>query len=67
MRQEQLGRKGSAERRVVFIAPYAPSIVSFRGALIRDLKAHSAEVFVLAPDYTPQIRAAVQELGAVPL
>jgi glycosyltransferase involved in cell wall biosynthesis len=51
---------------VALISPYAPSIVSFRGALIRDLIAHGAEVFVLAPDYTPEIREAVAELGAVP-
>jgi glycosyltransferase involved in cell wall biosynthesis len=53
--------------RVVLISPYAPSIVSFRGALIRDLVSHGAEVFVLAPDYTPEIRAAVAELGAIPI
>jgi glycosyltransferase involved in cell wall biosynthesis len=51
----------------VLISPYAPSIVSFRGALIRDLRAHGAEVFVLAPDYTPEIREAVAALGATPL
>jgi glycosyltransferase involved in cell wall biosynthesis len=54
-------------QRVVLISPYAPSIVSFRGALIRDLVSHGAEVFVLAPDYTPEMRAAVAELGATPL
>jgi|FaiFalDrversion2_1042247.scaffolds.fasta_scaffold04600_3 glycosyltransferase involved in cell wall biosynthesis len=53
--------------RVALISPYAPSIVSFRGALIRDLVSHGAEVFVLAPDYTPEIRAAVAELGAIPI
>jgi glycosyltransferase involved in cell wall biosynthesis len=51
----------------VLISPYAPTILSFRGALIRDLVAHGAQLFVLAPDYTPEIRAAVTELGATPI
>ncbi|MDW8107247.1 MAG: glycosyltransferase family 4 protein [Armatimonadota bacterium] len=54
-------------KRVVFIAPYAPSIVSFRGALIRELVQRGHIVYVLAPDYTPAIRAAVQQLDAVPI
>ncbi|MCS7065509.1 MAG: glycosyltransferase family 4 protein [Fimbriimonadales bacterium] len=56
-----------AGRRVVFITNYAPSVVNFRGALIRDLRAHEAEVLVLAPDYTPEIREAVATLGATPI
>jgi len=54
-------------QQVVLISHYAPTIVSFRGALIRDLVAHGAQVFALAPDYTPEIRAAVTELGATPI
>lgn len=52
---------------VVFISPYAASIVGFRGALIRDLIQAGAEVVVLAPDYTPEIRTAVAQLGATPM
>jgi hypothetical protein len=50
--------------RVAIISHHAPTIVSFRGALIRSLVQRGAEVWVLAPDYTPEIRAAVAELGA---
>jgi len=50
--------------RVAIISNHAPTIVSFRGALIRSLVQRGAEVWVLAPDYTPEIRAAVAELGA---
>ena len=53
--------------KIALISPYAASIVSFRGALIRDLKQAGAEIYVLAPDYTPVIRSAVAELGATPL
>ncbi|GIV04870.1 MAG: hypothetical protein KatS3mg016_0445 [Fimbriimonadales bacterium] len=60
-------KKTHVIKRVALISPYAPSIVSFRGALIRDLIAHGAEVFVLAPDYTPEIRQAVATLGATPI
>jgi hypothetical protein len=35
-------RSGQALPRIVIIAPYAPSIVSFRGALIRALVEHGA-------------------------
>jgi glycosyltransferase involved in cell wall biosynthesis len=52
---------------VVLISPYAPSIIRFRGALIRDLIAHGSEVFVLAPDYTTEIRQSVEALGATPV
>ncbi|MCL6533554.1 MAG: glycosyltransferase family 4 protein [Armatimonadetes bacterium] len=54
-------------KRVALISPYAQTIISFRGALIGDLIAHGAEVFVLAPDYTPEIREAVVQLGATPV
>lgn len=56
----------SPPQRVALISPYAPSIVSFRGALIRDLIQAGAEVVALAPDYTTEIRTAVANLGAVP-
>ncbi len=53
--------------RVALISPYAQTIISFRGALIRELAAHGAQVSVLAPDYTPEIREAVAQLGATPI
>ena len=54
-------------KRIVFISPYAGSIVSFRGPLIKELIDLKAEVYVLAPDYSPEIRKAVEELGAKPV
>jgi glycosyltransferase involved in cell wall biosynthesis len=57
-------RSGQALPRIVIIAPYAPSIVSFRGVLIRALVERGAAVWVLAPDYTSEIREAVKGLGA---
>jgi glycosyltransferase involved in cell wall biosynthesis len=60
-------RSGQALPRIVIIAPYAPSIVSFRGVLIRALVEHGALVWVLAPDYTSAIKEAVHALGAHPI
>ena len=56
-----------SEHHVAIISPYARTIVSFRGALIRELIDNGCRVSVLAPDYTPQIRAEVAQLGAVPV
>lgn len=52
---------------MVIVSPYAPSIVSFRGALIRDLLRCGCSVHVLAPDYDTETRAAVAALGATPV
>jgi glycosyltransferase involved in cell wall biosynthesis len=60
-------RSGHASPRIVIIAPYAPSIVSFRGALIRALVERGSLVWVLAPDYTSAIKEAVYALGAHPI
>ena len=60
-------RSGQAWPRIVIIAPYAPSIASFRGALIRALVEQGSVVWVLAPDYTPDIKDAVGRLGAYPV
>ncbi|CUU11125.1 Glycosyltransferase involved in cell wall bisynthesis [Armatimonadetes bacterium GBS] len=54
-------------QRVSILSPYAPSIVSFRGPLIREMVRCGVEVYVLAPDYTPEIREAVAQLGALPV
>jgi glycosyltransferase involved in cell wall biosynthesis len=53
--------------RVVLIAHYAPSILNFRGALIRALVRNGADVFALAPDYTHELKDAVWQLGAYPV
>ena len=54
-------------KHVAIISPYAPSIVSFRGALIRDILRHGCSVHVLAPDYDAETRAALAALGATPV
>jgi glycosyltransferase involved in cell wall biosynthesis len=51
--------------RVAIISHHAPTIVSFRGALIRSLVQRGAEVWVLAPDYTPEIKKSVCALGVM--
>ena len=53
--------------RLALVAPYAPSIVSFRGALIHTLVQNGAQVWVFAPDYTPAIREQIRLLGAIPI
>lgn len=53
--------------RVAVISPYAGTIASFRGPLIRELIERGARVWVLAPDYSPQTRVDVQNLGAIPV
>lgn len=55
------------KKRVALISPYAPTIVAFRGALIRELVRRGHAAYVLAPDYTPETRTAVQKLGATPI
>jgi glycosyltransferase involved in cell wall biosynthesis len=59
--------KESIEHHVAIISPYARTIVSFRGSLIRELVDCGCRVSVLAPDFTPQIRAEVAQLGAAPV
>jgi glycosyltransferase involved in cell wall biosynthesis len=53
--------------RVVIISPYARSLISFRGKLIEAIRQQNCEVYVLAPDYTPTIRAQIRDLGAIPV
>jgi len=48
---------------LIILSPYAQSIVSFRGALIRALIERNIKVSILAPDYTPELRKSVERLG----
>lgn len=48
---------------LIILSPYAQSIVSFRGALIRALIERDIKVSILAPDYTPELRKSVERLG----
>lgn len=51
---------------LVLVAPYADSVMRFRGSLISELVARGCKVVVLAPDFTPKIRDVVKLLGAIP-
>jgi glycosyltransferase involved in cell wall biosynthesis len=51
--------------RVLLNGSFAPSVVNFRGQLIRDLIAEGYEIHVSVPDLTPRERAAIGRLGAV--
>lgn len=53
--------------RIAIVSPYAGSIVSFRGSLIEALVKRGIEVYVLAPDYSLDVKDAVQNLGAQPV
>lgn len=48
---------------LTIISHYAPSVINFRGPLIRALCAAGVNVQVLAPDWTPQTEQAAQALG----
>lgn len=50
--------------RVALIASYAPSIVSFRGALVGAMREAGHEVLCAAPDFDAGTRGAVEALGA---
>ncbi len=53
--------------KVVFISPFASTIVGFRGSLIKALKKYNIHVVVLAPDYDDKTRWEVSALGAIPV
>lgn len=53
--------------KIALIGNQAFGLVNFRGALIRQLVELGHQVFALVPDYTPETRAAVSAMGAVPL
>jgi glycosyltransferase involved in cell wall biosynthesis len=54
-------------RRVLFISSHAPSLLEFRGALITLLVKNGAEVIVLAPNISNDLRARLVCLGAKPV
>lgn len=53
--------------RLALISSQAFSISNFRGPLIRQMVGNGITVFALAPDYDDKSRAAVKELGAIPI
>lgn len=51
------------EKHILFLASYAPSLLNFRGPLIRDFLAAGHRVSVGAPDITPDLRNRLGEMG----
>lgn len=56
--------KNQTSKKIIIISHYAPSVVSFRGALIQALCSRGVRVKVLAPDWQEQTAKAVIFLGA---
>lgn len=52
------------KRTILLIGSYAPSLMNFRGPLIKELIRRGYRVVVTAPDIDQNIRAALVELGA---
>lgn len=52
---------------IAIISHFAPSLLGFRGPLIRDLVATGAKVYALAPDFDDNLREQVRNLGAEPI
>jgi lipopolysaccharide/colanic/teichoic acid biosynthesis glycosyltransferase/glycosyltransferase involved in cell wall biosynthesis len=50
--------------RVAVIGGFAPSLLNFRGPMIRDMVRAGHEVLCLAPDITPDIARGLADLGA---
>lgn len=48
---------------VVVVASYAPSLVNFRGPLLREMLSRGHKVVSIAPDASPEIRRQLSELG----
>jgi glycosyltransferase involved in cell wall biosynthesis len=63
MRSERELGKGEG-RRVVVFGSYAPSLITFRGPLIREMVRRGHEVFAVAPDLSDEICEQVRALGA---
>lgn len=50
--------------KLIVVSHYAASVVNFRGPLIKTLRQAGVQVQVIAPDWQPQMKQAVQALGA---
>lgn len=49
---------------IIVLASYAPSLINFRGPLIRDIVAAGHQVSVGAPDIDDSLRGAIEAMGA---
>ncbi|MBA4384751.1 MAG: glycosyltransferase family 1 protein [Anaerolinea sp.] len=54
-------------KKIAVIGNQALSLINFRGLLIKEMVSRGHHVFALAPDYTPESRAAVTAFGATPV
>lgn len=54
-------------QRVILFGSYAPSLINFRGPLIRALVRRGHRVFALAPDLGEDVAARLRALGAEPV
>lgn len=57
----------SGRKRVVLFGSYAPSLILFRGPLIREMIARGHRVFALAPDIGAEIADSLRSIGAEPV
>ncbi len=51
-------------KRIALVASYAPSLIQFRGPLLKAIIAQGHTLLCAAPDFEPETRAAVEALGA---
>jgi glycosyltransferase involved in cell wall biosynthesis len=54
---------GTSLVRIVIVAGYAPSLINFRGWLLRDLIATGCEVTAIAPDIGPDVAEQLRHWG----
>lgn len=54
-------------KHIVLITSHAPSLIGFRGPLIRLLCEQGMQVSALAPNFDDGTRAALRQLGAIPV
>lgn len=54
---------GQAPKRVAFVASYAPSLVGFRGPLIREIVSRGHTMLCAAPDFDEQTRSQLTAWG----
>jgi glycosyltransferase involved in cell wall biosynthesis len=61
------GADGMEGRRVLLFGSYAPSLINFRGSLIRELSDRGHQVFAAAPGIDGAIAEQVRALGGTPV
>ncbi|MFW5837283.1 MAG: glycosyltransferase family 4 protein [Desulfovibrionaceae bacterium] len=52
---------------VAVLGSYAPSLINFRGPMLREMLARGHEVLALAPDMADGVRAELEAMGAQPV